>query len=409
MNRRLILKAAAVLAITATILGALGCWLLPNYPNVQNLVIMTEQSPPYNFKENGKIQGISVDLLEAIFKKMEVRLTRNDMRMTTWMEEYQRTLDERNTILFSMMRTPERERHFHWVGPIVPVRIGLFCPRDKQVRINTPEDLKKVKIGVIAADVGEQLVLEAGIEKEALIQSDSAEALVRFLGSGTIDCWAYEETAGRWFIGQNSESPGDIEMAHVLREGELYYAFHGRFVSSVVGHFQAALDAIKQEKGPDGTSEYEKILNRYLRPRYAGDGITAEQVVQLVDYTAGALAKDATKTIKEINEARHPYRDRDNPALYVFVFDPDVKLVARANKNLSMLGQSHRGKTDITGKPFRDEIVDGAMRRGTGWVDYVYTSTEQSGLFYKTSYYRRAQGSDGKTYIVGAGRSKDKK
>jgi polar amino acid transport system substrate-binding protein len=409
MIRLFIVRTARITAAILIFFSVGGCQYFRNYPNVRDLVIMTEQSPPYNFKEDGKMQGISVDLLDAVFKKMRLGLTRDNIQMTRWVEQYQRTLDERNRILFSMLRTPEREQDFEWVGPIAPARIGLFCRKDKQVRINTAEDLKKVRIGVVASDAGEQLAIRAGVEKEALVQSETAEEAVRLLGSGKVDCWAYEEATGRWFLSQKTEFPGDFEMVHVLWEGELYYAFHGRFAPSVVHQFQEALDALKREKGEDGTSEYEKILSRYLQPRYLNDGISAEQVVRLVDHTAKVLAKDAPETLREINEARHPYQDRDQPALYVFIFDPNVTLVARADRNTSMLGRNYRGKTDVAGKAFRDEIVDGALRQGTGWVDYVYTSPVQSGLYYKTTYYQRVQGSDGKTYIVGAGRFRDKK
>jgi polar amino acid transport system substrate-binding protein len=62
-----------------------------------------------------------------------------------------------------------------------------------------------------------------------------------------------------------------------------------------------------------------------------------------------------------------------------------------------------RGKTDVTGKAFRDEIVSGALRNGSGWVDYVFSSPTETGLYYKTSYYRAATGSDNQVYIIGSG------
>ena len=35
-----------------------------------NLTYYTEQLPPYNYMEDGTLQGISVDLLEAVTEKM---------------------------------------------------------------------------------------------------------------------------------------------------------------------------------------------------------------------------------------------------------------------------------------------------------------------------------------------------
>ncbi len=68
-----------------------------------------------------------------------------------------------------------------------------------------------------------------------------------------------------------------------------------------------------------------------------------------------------------------------------------------------LVGTNFKGKTDVTGKPYRDEILEGALKNGTGWVDYVYMHPVQTNLYYKTTYYRLTQGSDGNSYIVCSG------
>jgi polar amino acid transport system substrate-binding protein len=60
----------------------------------------------------------------------------------------------------------------------------------------------------------------------------------------------------------------------------------------------------------------------------------------------------------------------------------------------------------VTGFPFRDAIRTGALENGIGWVEYVYKHPVQTNLFYKNSYYRLTQGSDGVSYIVGSGNYK---
>ena len=81
-------------------------------------------------------------------------------------------------------------------------------------------------------------------------------------------------------------------------------------------------------------------------------------------------------------------------------------MVAHAD-NIQVVGENFRGKTDVTGKPFRDEILEGALNNGTGWVDYVYMHPVQANLYYKTTYYRLTRGSDGNFYIVCSGNYKD--
>lgn len=52
----------------------------------------------------------------------------------------------------------------------------------------------------------------------------------------------------------------------------------------------------------------------------------------LVKQTKKDIEANAERTIARINKAEHPYKDKDNPSLYVFVFDTDLNVVAHAIK-----------------------------------------------------------------------------
>lgn len=136
------------------------------------------------------------------------------------------------------------------------------------------------------------------------------------------------------------------------------------------------------------------------------DAITREQVVAIVDMAAEAIAADAPGTFVKITSSEHPFVDQQNPALYVFVYDTDVNMMAHPNKSLP--GRNYKGKPDVRGKAFRDEIVSGAVANGTGWVDYAYQKPGEAGIFDKTTYYRLTKGSDGKDYVVTSGMYKSK-
>ena len=68
--------------------------------------------------------------------------------------------------------------------------------------------------------------------------------------------------------------------------------------------------------------------------------------------------------------------------------------------NILQVAINTRGKPDVTGKLFHDEILAGALKNGTGWVEYVYINPVQTNLYYKTTYYRLTKGSDGKSDIA---------
>jgi len=372
-----------------------------------DLIYMTEQYPPFNYEEKGQLQGITVDLLEEIWKRINARSNRDHIRLVKWTVGYQAALKEKNMVLFSTTKTPERENLFQWVGPIAPTKIVIIAQKNSPLKINSLKDLMGCKVAAVRDDIGEQLLVRGGIKRESIIIRENAEDIIRMMEAGTVDAWVYEETAGLWLIKHTSADPGNYQSIYELYKGELYFAFNRKTPKMVVQSFQHALNDLKNEKAMDGSSVYEKIFNHYLKPRYVKDRITNEQVIRMVDHTAADFVYDASGTIQKINAGEHPYRDKDNHSFYVLVYDTEVTMTAHGD-NIKLVDKNFKGKTDVNGKAFRDEIVAKAQQNGSGWEDYVYTNPGESGLYYKTTYFKLVKGSDGKTYIVCSGKFKDK-
>lgn len=132
-------------------------------------------------------------------------------------------------------------------------------------------------------------------------------------------------------------------------------------------------------------------------------GQTSEQVIGLVKQTKTAIEENALQTFARINRAEHPYKNADNPSLYVFVFDIDLTVVAHPIKT-KVVGKNVKGKPDSKGKKFRDEMLEKAQKDGNGWVDYYFLNPKTKQEAHKMAYFELANGNDGKSYIVGSGK-----
>ena len=130
---------------------------------------------------------------------------------------------------------------------------------------------------------------------------------------------------------------------------------------------------------------------------------TTEEVIALVKQTRAAVEKNALQTFARINRAEHPYKNKNNPSLYIFVFDTDLNVVAHAIKT-KVIGKNVKGKPDIKGKKFRDEMLAKANKDGKGWVDYYFLNPKSKKTEHKTAYFELAHGNDGKSYIIGSGK-----
>ena len=131
--------------------------------------------------------------------------------------------------------------------------------------------------------------------------------------------------------------------------------------------------------------------------------ITTEEAVALVEQTTKDIEKNALQTLARINRAEHPYKNKDNPSLYIFVLDTDLTVNGHPIKT-KVIGKNMKGKPDIKGKMFRDEFLAVARKDGSGWVDYYFLNPKTQKEEHKTSFIKLVKGSDGKEYIVGCGK-----
>lgn len=132
-------------------------------------------------------------------------------------------------------------------------------------------------------------------------------------------------------------------------------------------------------------------------------GQTTDEVTGLVQQTREAVAQNALQTFARINRAEPPYKNADNPSLYVFVLDTDLTVIAHPIRT-NTIGTSLKGKPDAKGKLFRDEMLEIALKDGSGWIDYHFPNPKTDELAHKISYFELVKGSDGKDYIVGSGK-----
>jgi signal transduction histidine kinase len=131
--------------------------------------------------------------------------------------------------------------------------------------------------------------------------------------------------------------------------------------------------------------------------------ITSEEAVSLVEQTAMDIEKNALQTLARINRAEHPYKNKDNPSLYVFVLDTDLTVNGHPIKT-KVIGKNMKGKPDIKGKMFRDEFLEVVRKDGSGWVDYYFLNPKNQKEEHKTSFVKLVKGNNGTEYIVGCGK-----
>ena len=223
-----------------------------------DLVLLTENFPPYNMAKNGKnfaqdenIDGIAVDIVREMFKRAD--MTYSLTLRFPWERIYKLALEKPGYGVFVMARLPDREKLFKWVGPIGPDDWIMLAKADSKISLESLEQARQYKIGAYKGDAIAETLTKQGLKPIVVLRDqDNAKKLL----SGQIDLWATGDPAGRYLARQ--EGVHGLKTVLRFNSAELYLALNKDVPDETVAKLQAALDQLRK----DGV--VDEIMARYL-------------------------------------------------------------------------------------------------------------------------------------------------
>ncbi len=247
----------------AALRGALPGWgprsgAAPRGPAIR---VVTEELPPYNMRRAGMVTGLSTEVVRAVLQQAGIEA---EIRVMPWARAYDIALNEENVLIYSIVRTPQREKLFKWVGTVAPARWLLYAQPGRGIRLERLEDARGYRVATVNQDAGEQYLLGKGFELGKSLQSSNAyEANYEKFKLGRVDLWISDELNARYLVRQAGDDPA-VMLSNALPlpdlgpEGAMDMAFSRRTPDATVERFRAALRAIRQ----NGT--YDRIQKKWL-------------------------------------------------------------------------------------------------------------------------------------------------
>ena len=220
------------------------------------MVIITEEGIPYNYTQDGKLTGVTTQVVQEITRRLGIA---GDIEVLPWARGYKRLRTEPNVVLFTTARTEERESLFHWVGPLYTVRLEFYARRIAAQRLDSLDAVKQV--GAIATykdDFREQLLKSLGFTN--LDSSNSPQSNIRKLMSGRVALWFYDNIGAPKIASEAGIDPAEIEAVFTYREHSSYIAISKQTSPAIVHQWQATLDEMKA----DGTFWW--LTRKWLPP-----------------------------------------------------------------------------------------------------------------------------------------------
>ena len=129
------------------------------------LTVVTEHWFPFNYlDEAGEISGTSTMVVKKVLDKAGINYSLN---LYPWSRAFQIATTNKNVVIYSIMRTPQREDKFQWICPLQPGIPQFIFKLTKRADI-TASDLQQAKgykIGVNRGSHSYELIVSMGWEE----------------------------------------------------------------------------------------------------------------------------------------------------------------------------------------------------------------------------------------------------
>lgn len=153
----------------------------------QDLRIVTEILDPFQVVKDDKVTGIAVEHIRSIFHTAQLSMP--DVEGHPWSRAFKIAEERPNTLIFGIVRTPEREQKFEWVGKFAQTTFYLFGLKSRaHIQINTLEDVKNYAIALRRGDVTYHYFKRNGfVENENLLLVFERSVVERLFFNGKLD------------------------------------------------------------------------------------------------------------------------------------------------------------------------------------------------------------------------------
>lgn len=219
------------------------------------IVLLTEDWPPYNYMDNNNITGFSVEIVREIMKdlKLDIRI---QVLPGARGEIY--TQQRKNCMLFSLFRNAERDRLYKWIGPIAEEGVYFYKLKGSNLNINTVYDARKVSR---IATRSEGVILDELIKRgfTNLDHTSTSEGQILKLIYGRVDLIPQTPLSVRYRTKRMGYSCDLLEQTQVqLFKFPIYIACSKDMPDEIINKWNLSLKKLK------ASGKYRDIYNRYL-------------------------------------------------------------------------------------------------------------------------------------------------
>ncbi|NRR30629.1 transporter substrate-binding domain-containing protein [Oxalobacteraceae bacterium] len=207
------------------------------------LRILTTEVPPLAFVKDGKVGGFCVDLVQDIQRRLGNAST---IEVFPWARAYLMAQTEPNTLLVCPKRTPEREKLFQWIGPLLISDTNFYAKKGSHLTLRTLAEARKLPNILVLRESYSYTYLNAnGFQNLYLVNSPSG--MMKMLIADRAPVMVMERIQADAVIRDEHIPPQDVHAVLTLQSLSSNLAFSPDVPAATVKQWKTAFEAMKQD------------------------------------------------------------------------------------------------------------------------------------------------------------------
>ena len=218
------------------------------------LKIYSIESKPISFVNDGRPDGLVIDLIHAVQDRLGQR---EAIDIVPWARARSISLTSPNVMVLPVARTPERERDLVFVGPVFSTRVTAYALKGKPAEwARTHQDLRQLRGGGRRGSIFVSQPRERGYN--ITDETNNSDIAARMLINGRFDLWFDAQELMPQTVRGIGYNPDQLEVAVQMPSEPIYFAFSKGTPPATVRAWSDALRDMKR----DGS--FLKIYRKWL-------------------------------------------------------------------------------------------------------------------------------------------------
>ncbi|WP_417465788.1 substrate-binding periplasmic protein [Kordiimonas sp.] len=192
-----------------------------------DVIVYTEEFPPYNFTNSeGGVDGVATANVRQILDASDITY---EMKVVPWPRAMARALQDENSLIYTIARTPEREELFDWLVPIGQSEFHLYVRADDQRAVTRESLASGTFIGVcLTKSLSCEYLRRVGIpEDKMIIVPNHGYPLPHMVVGGRADIYINDRFFNAAHLKNAGLEPGVVKSVMVIESRGGFYLAAG--------------------------------------------------------------------------------------------------------------------------------------------------------------------------------------